>query len=166
MRNSDVPSTVMTSSYRIRQWRSSANPTPFHLSIYKWAHSSHTHFCLDVFTIDCRRFPRVRDVLIFVNGRGGEDMRLYTHKFKAYKRINDWEKREDFSVEVIGIAKMIDFSCASLFIFYESMPKRDKTGIVVIIELYTGFDTMDSSPKLYKSRTRIIGFVFQITERE
>ena len=64
------------------------------------------------------------------------------------------------------IAKMIDFSCASLFIFYESMPKRDKTGIVVIIELYTGFDTMDSSPKLYKSRTRIIGFVFQITERE
>lgn len=69
-------------------------------------------------------------------------------------------------MEVIGIAKMIDFSCASLFMFYESMPKRDKTGIVVIIELYTGFDTIDSSPKLYKSRTRIIGFVFQITERE
>ena len=93
-------------------------------------------------------------------------MRLYTHKFKAYKLINDWEKREDFSVEVIGIAKIMDFSCASLFIFYELTPKRDKTGIVVMIELYTGFDTMDSSPKLYKSRTRIIGFVFQIAKRE
>ena len=45
--------------------------------------------CLDVFTIDCRRFPRVRDVFIFVNRRGGEDMRLYTHKFEAHKRIND-----------------------------------------------------------------------------